>query len=53
MNLNGRMIIPLLLLCFWLYLAYSAFSNGDAGRALVYLAIGAVLTTWRLMRARA
>ena len=53
MNLNGRIIIPLLLACFWVFLAYRAFSNGDSTLAFVYLAIGAVLTTWRLRRANA
>lgn len=53
MNSIGRMIFPLLLLGFWLYLAYRAFSNGDVALALVYLGVGAVLTVWRLNRARA
>jgi hypothetical protein len=48
-----RIILPLLLLCFWVYLAYRAFSSGNATLAWVYLAIGAVLTIWRLNRARA
>lgn len=53
MKLNGRMIVALLLLCFWLYLAYSAFSNGNPGLACVYLAIGGALTAWRLKNANA
>ena len=53
MNLNGRMIFALLLMCFWIYMAWSAFSNGDGVRALVYVGIGAALTTWRISRARA
>ncbi|MGH7740607.1 MAG: hypothetical protein ACRENS_01145 [Candidatus Eiseniibacteriota bacterium] len=53
MNLNGRMVFALLLACFWIYMAWSAFSNGSAVRALVYVAIGAALTTWRLRRAMA
>jgi len=48
-----RIILPLLLLCFWVYLAYRAFSTGNPTLAWVYLAIGAVLTIWRLSRARA
>jgi hypothetical protein len=53
MNLNGRMVFALILACFWIYMAWSAFSNGDSVRALVYVGIGAALTTWRLHRARA
>ena len=53
MNLNGRMIFPLLLMGFWVYMAWSAFSNHDTVRAWVYLGVGIVLTTWRLSRARA
>ena len=53
MNLNPRIVFPLLLLGFWLYMAYRAFSHGDAGLALVYLGVGAVLTMWRLHSAKA
>jgi hypothetical protein len=53
MNFNGRIVFPLLLLCFWVYMAYRAFSNGDRTLALVYLGVGAVITVWRLSRARA
>jgi len=53
MKFNGRMILPLLLLCFWLFLAYRAFSHGNSILAFVYLGVGAALTTWRLNRARA
>ncbi len=51
MNLNPRIVFPLLLLCFWLFLAYRAFSHHDTTLALVYLGVGAALTTWRLKRA--
>lgn len=53
MNLNARMILPLLLACFWIYMTYSAFSNHDVIRAMVYAAIGTALTVWRLRRAMA
>lgn len=38
----------LLLMCFWLYMAYTAFTAGDPTRAVVYVVIGAALTAWRL-----
>jgi hypothetical protein len=53
MNFNARIIFPLLLLCFWLFLAYRAFSHGDSTLAWVYLGVGAVITTWRLKQAQA
>jgi hypothetical protein len=40
--------LALLLAAFWLYLAYTAYTAGDATRAVVYLVIGAALTAWRL-----
>lgn len=40
--------LVLLLLVFWIYLAYTAFSAGDPTRAIVYLVIGGALTAWRL-----
>jgi hypothetical protein len=42
--------LVMLLLCFWLYLAYTAFSAGDPTRAVIYLVIGGALTAWRLGR---
>jgi hypothetical protein len=36
------------LLCFWLYLAYTAFSAGNPTQAVIYLVIGGALTAWRL-----
>lgn len=53
MKLNGRTVVALLLLCFWLFLAYRAFSNGNAGLACVFLAIGGALTVWRIRSANA
>lgn len=40
--------LVLLLLCFWLYLAYTAFSAGEPMRAVIYLVIGGALAAWRL-----
>ncbi len=37
-------------MCFWLYLAYTAFSHGDTTRAVVYLVIGGALTVWRFSK---
>jgi hypothetical protein len=48
MKLNGRMIFPLLLLAFWLFMAFRAFSNGDRTLAMVFLGTGVVITAWRL-----
>jgi hypothetical protein len=53
MTFNGRMILPLLLLCFWLYMAWNAFSGGNGTLALIYLAVGIVITAWRLKAASA
>ena len=47
------MIVIVLLACFWIYLAYTAFSQGNAARAGIYLLIGVALTAWRLIRLRA
>ncbi len=52
-NINGRMVLPALLLCLWVYWAYGAFSKGDTSTGLGYLAIGAALATWRFRRAMA
>ena len=53
MNFNPRIVFPILLLGFWLFIAYRAFSHGDVTLALVYLGVGAALTIWRLKSARA
>jgi len=53
MKLNGRMIFPLLLLGFWLFMSWRAFSNGDGILAMVFLATGLVITAWRLKAASA
>jgi hypothetical protein len=53
MNFNGRIVFPLLLLGFWLFMAYRAFSRGDLTLAMVFLVTGLVLTAWRLNAARA
>jgi len=51
MNFNFRMILAIVLACFWIYMTWSAFSNGDMIRALVFGAAGTVLTIWRVRRA--
>jgi len=53
MTFNGRMILPVLLFCFWLYMAWRAFSSGNVPFAVIYLAVGIVLTAWRLKAASA
>ena len=51
-NMNARMVFPLLLMGFWLFMAYRAFSHGDWTLAMVFLGTGIVLTAWRLNAAR-
>jgi hypothetical protein len=46
------MIIVLLLLCFWLYLAYDALQKGNTGLAVIFVVVGILLTVWRLRRGR-
>ncbi|HEX4600105.1 MAG TPA: hypothetical protein VH116_01830 [Gemmatimonadales bacterium] len=46
-----RMVIVLLLLVFWCVLAFRAFQRGDMTMAVLFAAIGVVLTVWRLRRA--
>ena len=53
MTFNGRMILPLLLLCFWLYMAWSAFSHGNVTLAWIYLGVGIAITAWRIKAASA
>ena len=45
-----RMILVLLLLVFWLYLAMRAWQRGDVGMAVILALIGVGLTVWRLRR---
>ncbi len=52
MNFNGRIIFILVLLGFWLFMAYRAFSRGDSVLALVFLVTGVALTAWRLNSAK-
>jgi hypothetical protein len=40
--------LVLLLLVFWIYLAYSAFSRGDTMMAALYVIVGIALTAYRL-----
>jgi len=45
-----RMVIVVLLLCVWLYLAYMEYQAGNMGLAGLFLLIGIALTAWRLRR---
>ena len=45
-----RLVIVLLLLCVWLYLAYSEYQSGNMMLAGLFLLVGIALTTWRLRR---
>jgi len=45
-------VFVLLLLCVWLFLAYQSFQRGNTAMAVIFLVIGAALTTYR-MRGRA
>ena len=45
-----RMALIIVLAIFWTFLAVRAFQAGDATRAIIYLAVGAVLTLYRLSR---
>jgi len=47
-----RIIIVLLLLCVWLYLAYDALQKGNTGLAVIFVVAGILLTFWRLRRGR-
>jgi hypothetical protein len=46
-----RLVIVVLLLCIWLYLAYSEYQAGNMMLAGLFLLVGIALTTWRLRRA--
>lgn len=45
-----RLVIVVLLLCVWLYLAYSEYQAGNMMLAGLFLLIGIALTVWRLRR---
>jgi hypothetical protein len=47
------MPLVLLLLVFWIYLAYQALLRGDTTRAMIYIAIGLALTVYRLRKREA
>ena len=53
MQLNMRVLFPLLLMGFWLFMAYRAFMHGDWTLAMVFFGTGIVLTAWRLNSAKA
>ena len=44
------MPVVLLLLVFWIYLAYQALLRGDTTRAMIYIAVGVALTVYRLKK---
>ena len=46
-----RLVVVVLLLCVWLFLAYREYQAGDMRMAGLFLLVGIVLTTWRLRRA--
>jgi hypothetical protein len=46
-----RLVIVVLLLGVWLYLAYSEYQAGNMMLAGLFLLVGIALTTWRLRRA--
>jgi uncharacterized membrane protein YoaT (DUF817 family) len=46
-----RPMIVVLLLVFWLFLAYRSFERGDMAMAVLFLLIGIALTIYRLRRA--
>ena len=52
MNRNVRVVFPLLLMGFWLFLAFRAFVHGDWTLAMVFLGTGMILTAWRLNSAK-
>lgn len=47
-----RPILYILLLCFWIYLAYGAFRAGNLMMTGIYLLIGVALTAYRFSRTR-
>lgn len=47
-----RPALYVLLLGFWIYLAYGAYRAGDLTRAGIYLLIGVALTAYRFSRRR-
>jgi hypothetical protein len=45
-----RMPVILLLLVFWIFLAFRALQRGDTTMAMILVAIGIALTAYRLKR---
>lgn len=45
-----RLVVVVLLLCVWLYLAYREYQAGDMMLAGLFLLVGIALTAWRLRR---
>ena len=46
-----RNVVVLLLLVFWLFLAYRSYARGDMAMAGLFALIGIALTAYRLRRA--
>jgi len=46
-----RLVVIVLLLCVWLYLAYQEYRSGNMALAGLFLLIGIALTAWRVRRA--
>ena len=45
-----RMPLVLLLLVFWIFMAYRALQRGDTTMAIILVAVGISLTAYRLKR---
>jgi hypothetical protein len=45
-----RTPLVLLLLVFWIFLAYQALQRGDTTKAIIFVLVGLALTGWRLRR---
>ena len=47
-----QIVLIVALAGFWIFLASVAFMHGDMARGGMYLALGGVLTVWRVFRWR-
>ena len=50
--MNGRYLIIAILLFFWLFIAYRAYTRGDMAMAGVYALVGCALSVWRFQRTK-
>ncbi len=46
-------VLPGLLFCFWMFLAYRSLQRGDAVMAGVFVVVGIALTIYRIKAAKA